>query len=90
MSLINYTVEELQEELKKRKEEEEAQPTLIPFIGMDSICFVKLKNMAQGYINYLATDNGDLYQKDIKDYVFEGVMMLFFGNDVFEWINKRI
>lgn len=47
-----------------------------------------LKNVIQGYIDYVASDDY-CDDNDYADYIFEAAVMAFFGNDVFKWINGR-
>ena len=87
MSLLDtLSTKQLEDELKRRKEE--ARPNMIPF-AMTNSHFITLKEKAQEYIDYLATGDEDLRQNDIEELMFEEIMMLFFGSNVFEWVNKR-
>ena len=48
-----------------------------------------LKKICQDYIDFIDNDEEYYEDNDFSEYIFEKAMQTFFGNNVFEWINKR-
>lgn len=53
------------------------------------IDLTELRNVCQGYIDFIDNDN-EYYEDNNNDhYIFEKAMTTIFGKDVFDWINQR-
>ena len=77
--LEKFTDEELQEELERRK----APP--YPLASED-VNLSNLRAQAQGYL-----DNVHKHRRPPKDgehIIFEAVMIAFYGNDIWSWLNE--
>ncbi len=80
--LSGFDDEELQDELDRREKERRNAPQLI-----DDPDISKLQEVCQLYINAIASD-GDflIVQEDFLAAAFRA----FFGDDIFDWINKHV
>ena len=56
---------------------------------LETIDLEMLRNICQEYIDFV--DNDDVYynDNDYDHYIFETALTTIFGNDIFEYINKR-
>lgn len=82
--LQQFSIEELQEELNKRKEIKNLKkPELLEFFDLS-----KLKSMCQSYINDI--DELGHTNEDTIQYIFECAIETFFGHEVWSYINKKI
>lgn len=89
-----YTKEELLEEVKKLKVLQEHLQKLIKKKDRPKIYFGinsdRLEKELEEYIDLV--DKGEMSddrEDDWKQSIFERVLMTFYGDDVFEWINKK-
>ena len=82
-TLKDFTVEDLKQELARRNLE---RPNMLVTVSLSD-----LKGRCQEYIDYLCSSE---YHEDAlsdwKQSVFEAAMMMFYGDDVWEWINERM
>lgn len=84
--LDNLSIEELEKELKRRKEEERKNkiPKLLETLDPNHE-FIKL---CVKYINDIAK-NGNKEDDDTDHYIYEEALKYLFGDNVFDWINKQ-
>jgi len=81
MSLSDYSDKQLKAELETREENRKSRPVLIPNPDL-----ARLRQLCESYINTLATKRYE--PKDYKHYIYEEVMIAFYGKDVWNFINK--
>ena len=77
--------DDLRKEIEKRKVAS-AKPEPILFSLADASFFL-LQKLCLSYIDSLA---GGEYFKDAEYHIFEAAITLFYGKDVWKWINERI
>lgn len=53
------------------------------------IDLTELRNICQGYIDFIDNDKEYYEDNDNDHYIFEKAMTTIFGKDVFDWMNKR-
>ena len=53
------------------------------------IDLTELRNVCQGYIDFIDNYNEYYEDNDNDHYIFEKAMTTIFGKDVFDWINQR-
>jgi len=53
------------------------------------IDLTELRNVCQGYIDFIDNDKEYYEDNDYDHYIFEKAMTTIFGKDVFDWINQR-
>lgn len=80
-NLDDYTREELQEEIDKRDGTE--KPTFVKEPNLDY-----LKESMQSYVDYVWSDEYH-EDNDYSDYIHEAAMLAFYGESIFEIINKK-
>ncbi len=83
MDISKVTNDELRQEIEKRKIAETKPKPLTIYTNPDVAKFQKLCSQ---YIDSLA---GEEYFKDHEYYIFEAAIELFYGKDVWDWINER-
>ncbi len=49
----------------------------------------ELKGICNEYIDFINDDDNYYEDNDYSHYIFEKTMTTIFGEDVFDWINKR-
>lgn len=84
-NLNQFTDEDLQRELERRanlKKKASKPEQLNPHGSLET-----LRELCQSYIDTIA-DEGYV-DEDHKDYIFEAAMEVFFGGDVWDWINRN-
>lgn len=80
---FGISTDEIEAELKRRKEAEKEKPEPINGIfpkGMQDLC--------EDYVNEVWS-KGYEYGADFKHYIFENAVESVFGKDIFEKLNKR-
>jgi len=78
--LKKFTDEELEDELKKRKD--------VPYpLASEDVNIAKLSTQAREYLDDIHKHGRP--SKDAEHYMFETVMITFYGSDVFDWIRKH-
>lgn len=85
MSLDDYSDNELELEMERRKElrKRAPEPLAIEKIELDLIL--------NGCITYIEALNSSAHGlDDIEHYIFERAMEAVFGKDVWEWVNERL
>lgn len=82
MPLENYSIEQLEKELEKRKHEKNKKPEML--INLDFSFLVKV---CQEYID---NTHENYYEEDLQHYIFEEAMKACYGKDIFNWINEKI
>lgn len=84
IDINKLSTEDLEAELKKRKEKDilDSIPKPLNDINIDAI-----KNIAKEELEYL-TKNGK-NSKDIDHFMYETVMKTVYGNDIFNYINSK-
>lgn len=80
--LQNLTTEELESELKKRKDESKKLPPMLP-----NPDFTKLIETIISGLTRATKD--DYLDDDIKTYVWEEALTAIFGKDFFAWRKKQ-
>jgi len=85
MDLKDYSKEELEKELERKNKEENKPPEELDNFHYN---LEGLRDLARDLMAYLAGDD-DKYIKDIEYKIFEKVMEVFYGEDVFDWMNKQ-
>ena len=83
MDLSEISNDELRKEIERRKIAL-TKPQMRVWTSVDTN---KLKELCQDYIDSLA---GDCRFKDPEHIICEAAIELFFGEDVWGWINERI
>ena len=53
------------------------------------IDLTELRNVCQGYIDFIDNDKEYYEDNNYDHYIFEKAMTTIFGKDVFDWINQR-
>ena len=53
------------------------------------IDLTELRNVCQGYIDFIDNDKEYYEDNNYDHYIFEKAMTAIFGKDVFDWINQR-
>ncbi|QHJ74395.1 hypothetical protein VH12019_00068 [Vibrio phage VH1_2019] len=85
MSLANYTENALREELKRREAERELLGSIQVVIDKTPVQEVesRLVNLAKSYLE------DELQDREIDtQYAYEEIMMLVYGKDVFDKLNR--
>ena len=82
MDIKEYPIKELQEELKRREQEENAR-AITPKTPIDWEPLLKLLQNGVVVVN----DEGYV-PKDFDHHVFETAMEVVYGRDIFKWWNK--
>ena len=82
--LKNVSTEQLERELEKRRniEKENAKPKQV-----DNPDWMPLREICQEYIDCL--DSEEYCDDDFTHYIYEAVMQVLFGKNVFDWINEQ-
>ena len=83
MDIREYTIEELQKEIDRRKKIEE-KPKLINEPDLS-----KLKTLAEIYIEGLAGSPRIVVGKSYKHQFYVICMKTFYGEEIFEWIRNN-
>jgi hypothetical protein len=83
-ALDQFSDGELEAEVKRREKIRNAPPAPLP---NDEVDWEPVANLALDYINIIERN---ARAGDIKQYIFEAVITAVYGNDVWEWINKRL
>lgn len=84
MNLNDFSDEQLQAELERRKNDEgELQKP----VQLDVPDFAPLRKICLKYIDALAVNETD---DDLEYYIFECAMECIYGKDVWKWINAKI
>lgn len=73
---------DLEEELKRR----EAKKSLPYSLPSEDLNISKIRNLAADYLQSIVKRGKP--PKDSENYIFEEVMKTFYGDDIFNWINK--
>lgn len=83
MNITDFSMEELEEELERRKEAQNSRPQV-----KDNPKWAKVIVMAEDIVNRVAAGE---YSEDNDDahYMWEQVMETLYGEDFFEWFNKN-
>lgn len=85
MDISEFTVEELQEEISRRKEKERLANKPQPLVNPD---LIRLKRVVGQYIEEIYNEvYGD---SDISNYIFEEAVKAIYGKKIFNWINKNV
>ena len=84
MDLSSTSANELREELKRRKVAEEKPKIRKITFPVDSY---KLQEACRKYINMMS--NECQFKDEEKVHIFEAAIELFYGEDVWDWIQKR-
>ena len=79
-NLEQFSTDELEEELRRREEEEKPKQIAAPDL-------TKLRKICQEYIDSLARDK--YVDGDLDHYIFEAAMETVFGKNVWDWINDQ-
>lgn len=83
MNITDFSMEELEEELERRKEAQNTRPQI-----KNDVKWAKVIVMAEDIVNRVAS--GDYHEdNDDAHYMWEEVMTALYGNDFFEWFNKN-
>jgi len=82
MNLKKYTLQELLNEVKKRKTAEKS-PKLIPNEKRD---YSKLENCCENYLDEV----GNSWVDELEHYIFEEAVIALYGNDIFDYINSKL
>lgn len=86
MTDINkLSIEELEAEIKKRKEKSDLDSTPKP---LENINVDAIKKIAQEELEYV-TENGE-NSKDIEQWMYEAVMKSVYGDNIFKYINSKM
>ena len=88
----NISDDELRKEIERREiADTKPKPRLSgsspALLILDDEFMFKLQNLCQEYINSLA---GREHFKDAEYHIFEAAITLFYGLDVWSWINERL
>lgn len=86
MGLANYTDEQLEKELKRRKEERNKYPKPTPLRNID---WKDVKRLCIRYIEDMGLDEDDV-DEDYPIYIYEAAIEAVFGGEVWKWINARL
>ena len=82
MNIKDCTLDELENEIVKRKIS--TLPEKIKFPVFD-----KLESIVNEYVTYIQSK--DFHEdNDYKHYIYEAVMLAFYGKDFFTWYNKKV
>ncbi len=87
VSLDDFTDEELQRVIDKRKKLQKDQETPKPLDKLDQKAIEGLKKICGEYINE-AKDGW--IRNDTEHYIFEAVIEAFYGKKVWEWIRTKV
>ena len=79
--ISDFTIEELEEQLKLLKKQKERKPKLI--VDPD---IHKLGNICEEYIDTVGTEDFD---DDLEHYIFEEAMETFYGKSIWDYINNN-
>ena len=80
MTRDKFTDEELEEELQRRKSP--------PWpLASEDVNISNIRNHAKNYLESIYKNGCP--PKDAEHFMFESVMTTFYGNDVWNWINKH-
>jgi len=74
--LQNYSTEQLEEEILKRKNFKKEKPKLLKNVNV-----VALRKLCSKYIDFVDSDDNDY-----AGYIFEVAMTTFYGDDIWEWV----
>jgi len=82
MTLEDYSIENMEAEIARRKRAKQALPERLPVPNID-----KLRDMVDDYIE-------DIIAKDYEDddwehYIYEGTMVAFYGDAIWNWFKER-
>lgn len=83
MSLKNVSTEQLEEELKRRKEGNKV-PQPLPLEQMN---WQPLVAYVQSSVQEVAEEEGE--PKDFEHWIFESVMETIYGKDIWKWWNNQ-
>ena len=83
-NLKAFDTEQLEAELERRREEEEARNKPQPLADPN---WFYVEKMCTSYVEELSI--GQRPHGDSKHYIFEAAMEAVFGREVWGWINKR-
>jgi len=88
-SIKQFSDEELEAEVKRRADEKAKRE--IPKVNMEVTAAMlhPLADLCASYIEQLAEDEPYADEK-LKDYIFEAAIELFYGKDVWKWVNPRL
>lgn len=82
MGLEKYTLQELLNEIEKRKTVEKS-PKLIPNEKRD---YSKLEICCENYLDEVSNP----WVKELGHYIFEEALIALYGNDIFDFINSKL
>lgn len=78
--LQNYSTEQLEEEILKRKNFKKEKPKLLKNVNV-----VALRKLCSKYIDFVDSDDYS-DDNDYAGYIFEVAMTTFYGDDIWEWV----
>jgi hypothetical protein len=81
-TLAAYSVDALQAEIERRKNEAPTKPELTGRIELEN-----LLKLCKAYIENL--DLNGYVDEDFEHYIFEAAMQTFYGGDIFKYINAK-
>ena len=84
MNIEEYDIKELEEELAIRKGEKDRKPE--PLSSILNAKILEVQHFLQINIDSIEENGNPL--KDFEHYCFEELLKLFYGDDIFTWINK--
>ena len=84
MNLNDYSTNDLKEEIERRETLPE-KPSMLKEPNLDS-----LQSSAKSYIEYVWGDEYFEDSTDYEHYIFEDVIQTFYGENIFDKINKML
>lgn len=86
MNLTEYSDADLRKEIERRDNEKKEAEKPIQIIEVD---LTKLRKLCSDYIDFVASE--DFHDdNDYEYYIYEMAITMFYGKNVWDWINKRI
>jgi hypothetical protein len=85
-NLVGWTDQELEAELKRRKEKSKGPPKVL-----DNMDWLPLIDYVKMSVDDIAKEpNGERYEpKDFEHWIFESVMETIYGHDIWKWWNDQ-